>query len=123
MFAPSRNTPIPRLSFPLFPSRTQRKGENELSSAATSRRRSIRLPGARFIPAAQLQRRAVGAMSPRFDDSLMAASQAFAQRLYEEAARQQDGPSAASSAASDDEIVDAEVVDAEVVDEPGTAGA
>ncbi|MBK9179993.1 MAG: molecular chaperone DnaK [Acidimicrobiales bacterium] len=47
-------------------------------------------------------------------DKLMAASQAFAQRLYEAASQQQPSPGAgSSSAASDEEVVDAEIVDDE----------
>ncbi len=45
-------------------------------------------------------------------ESLMTASQGFAQRLYEAAAAEQEGDaSAATSAGNDDDIVDAEIVD------------
>jgi molecular chaperone DnaK len=54
-------------------------------------------------------------------DKLMAASQSFSQKLYENAARDSGaaGTSASgqSSAPSDDEIVDAEIVDAEIMDD------
>jgi molecular chaperone DnaK len=49
-------------------------------------------------------------------ESLLTASQSFAQRLYEQASSA--GSTGASTSASDDEVVDAEVVDAEVVDDP-----
>jgi molecular chaperone DnaK len=59
----------------------------------------------------------------RDTDALRTASQAFGQRLYEQAAQQQggagsqtDGSGGASSSPSDDEVVDAEIVD-----DPGTA--
>jgi molecular chaperone DnaK len=52
----------------------------------------------------------------RGTEQLMQVSQGFAQRLYEAASQQQNGPSAAGSSdgashASDDEVVDAEIVD------------
>ena len=54
-------------------------------------------------------------------ETLATASQAFSQKLYENAARDAgaDGSSASgqSGAANDDEIIDAEIVDAEIVDE------
>jgi molecular chaperone DnaK len=54
-------------------------------------------------------------------DKLMAASQSFSQKLYENAARDSGaaGTSASgqTSAPSDDEIVDAEIVDAEILDD------
>jgi molecular chaperone DnaK len=60
----------------------------------------------------------------RDTEALRAASQAFGQRLYEQAAQQQnatgstsDGSGAASSSTQSDD----EVVDAEIVDDPGTA--
>jgi len=53
-------------------------------------------------------------------DALLSASQAFAQRLYEQASSQSGGPSteSADSTSSDDDVVDAEVVD-----DAGSAGA
>jgi molecular chaperone DnaK len=50
-------------------------------------------------------------------ETLLTASQSFAQRLYEQASASAES-SGAGAAANDDEVVDAEVVDAEVVDEP-----
>ena len=57
----------------------------------------------------------------RATESLMTASQGFAQKLYEQAAQDGSGTAAAggSSAPNDDEVVDAEIVDAEIVDEQG----
>jgi molecular chaperone DnaK len=50
-------------------------------------------------------------------ESLLTASQSFAQRLYEQASSA-DGATASSATAGDDDVADAEVVDAEIVDEP-----
>ena len=47
-------------------------------------------------------------------ESLVTASQAFSQRLYQESAQQGDGASATSAGApNDDEVVDAEIVEEE----------
>jgi molecular chaperone DnaK len=59
----------------------------------------------------------------RDTEALRAASQAFGQRLYEQAAQQQNAPGSASdgSGAGSSGPSDDEVVDAEIVDDPGTA--
>jgi molecular chaperone DnaK len=44
-------------------------------------------------------------------DALVAASQSFAQRLYEQSSAQDAGANTTTSAPSDDEVVDAEIVD------------
>jgi len=80
-------------------------------------------------PLADLKKTLEGADSSAIKaatDTLMSASQAFSQKLYEAAARDsgaegtsasgQAGPSGAGSV-DDDDIVDAEVVDAEIVDD------
>ncbi|MET0908472.1 MAG: molecular chaperone DnaK, partial [Ilumatobacteraceae bacterium] len=80
-------------------------------------------------PLADLKKTLEGADSSAIKaatDTLMSASQAFSQKLYEAAARDsgaegtsasgQDGPSGTGSV-NDDDIVDAEVVDAEIVDD------
>ncbi len=61
-------------------------------------------------------------------ESLMTASQAFSQKLYEAAARDTaaagtsaTGQDAGTGSVNDDDIVDAEIVDAEIVDEEGVA--
>ncbi len=61
-------------------------------------------------------------------ESLMSASQAFSQKLYEAAARDTaatgtsaSGQDADTGSVNDDDIVDAEIVDAEIVDEEGVA--
>src|SRR5579875_3770681 len=54
-------------------------------------------------------------------DELVRASQAFAQRLYEQASAA--SSAASTSAAQGQQASDEEVVDAEIVDEPGAAGA
>ncbi len=61
-------------------------------------------------------------------ESLMTASQAFSQKLYEAAARDTaatgtsaSGQDADTGSVNDDDIVDAEIVDAEIVDEEGVA--
>ena len=51
-------------------------------------------------------------------EALVTASQAFAQRLYEQAAAGAES-GASPSGSSNQEAADAEVVDAEIVDEPG----
>ena len=60
----------------------------------------------------------------RDTEALRTASQAFGQRLYEQAAQQQSAGGAAgdtSGGSSDSSPSDDEVVDAEIVDDPGTA--
>jgi molecular chaperone DnaK len=52
-------------------------------------------------------------------ESLVTASQAFGQRLYEEAAAADSGNGAAGSSAPEDDASDDEVVDAEIVDDKG----
>jgi molecular chaperone DnaK len=52
-------------------------------------------------------------------ESLVTASQAFGQRLYEEAAAADAGNGAAGSSAPEDDASDDEVVDAEIVDDKG----
>lgn len=44
-------------------------------------------------------------------DTLVSASQSFAQRLYEQASSQESAGTTATSTPSDDEVVDAEIVD------------
>jgi len=60
----------------------------------------------------------------RDTEALRTASQAFGQRLYEQAAQQQSGGGATGvtpGGSSDSSPSDDEVVDAEIVDDPGTA--
>lgn len=54
-------------------------------------------------------------------DALLSASQAFAQRLYEQAS--QSAPSAGAASSGGSSEADEDVVDAEVVDDAGSAGA
>jgi molecular chaperone DnaK len=53
-------------------------------------------------------------------ETVLTASQSFAQRLYEQASAGE-GAAGAGAAPNDDEVVDAEVVDAEIVDEPSAS--
>jgi len=59
----------------------------------------------------------------RTTESLVTASQAFAQRLYDQAARQNPSAGAGGAGTSGSSSSDDEVVDAEIVDEPGSAQA
>jgi len=57
----------------------------------------------------------------RDTEALRTASQAFGQRLYEQAAQQQSASAAAGDSTSSSSASDDEVVDAEIVDDSGTA--